>query len=93
MDADLAELQAQLAGAFAAASAVRLSERNVVELVNKLKAAGLLDRELLHTVNGREYVTQQQLRADVRGALERAGGRVAVRSLSRAALAVRARAA
>lgn len=35
---------------------VRLSERNVVELVNKLKQLGLLGDELLHTTNGRECV-------------------------------------
>ena len=98
---DIDELQALLAGAFEQKSTVRLSERNVVELVcsllracartefllracraqvNKLKACGLLGSDLLHTVNGREYVTQKQLRQDIKAQLQRAGGRVAVRA-------------
>jgi hypothetical protein len=48
--------------------------------VNKLKACGLLGADLLHTVNGREYVTQKQLRQDIKAQLQRAGGRVAVRA-------------
>ena len=48
--------------------------------MNKLKACGLLGSDLLHTVNGREYVTQKQLRQDIKAQLQRAGGRVAVRA-------------
>lgn len=55
---------------------VRLSERNVVELVNKLKAAGLLGDGLLHTVNGREYVTRQHLKKEVITAVDAGGGRI-----------------
>ncbi|KFM27198.1 E3 UFM1-protein ligase 1-like protein [Auxenochlorella protothecoides] len=40
---------------------VRLSERNVVELVNKLKGMGLIGDDLLHTSNGREYITRDAL--------------------------------
>lgn len=61
-----------------AVSQVRLSERNVVELVGKLQGAGLLGPDLLHTLNGREYLTQEQLRAEVQAAVESAGGRVPV---------------
>jgi hypothetical protein len=54
--------------------------------VNKLKACGLLDADLLHTLNGREYVTQKQLRRDIEDQLRRAGGRVAVRATALHAL-------
>jgi hypothetical protein len=48
--------------------------------VNKLKACGRLDSDLLHTVNGREYVTQKRLRQDIARQLQLAGGRIAVSS-------------
>ena len=50
----------------------------MVELVNKLQVLGLLGEDLLHTVNGREYVTTQQLRKEVLQAVEQAGGRIAL---------------
>lgn len=56
----------------------RLSERNVVELVLKLQQMGLLDTELLYTVNGREYLTIDQLRTEVQSLIKAAGGRIAV---------------
>ncbi len=56
----------------------RLSERNVVELVSKLQELGFLDGDLLHSINGREYLTPEHLRAEVLQAVERSGGRVAV---------------
>jgi E3 UFM1-protein ligase 1 len=62
----------------AAGLQVRLSERNVVELIGKLQGAGLLGPDLLHTLNGREYLTQDQLRTEVQAAVESAGGRVPV---------------
>lgn len=54
----------------------KLSERNVIELVNKLKQLGLLGDELLHTSNGREYITRQQVTAEVAAAVDEAGGRI-----------------
>lgn len=56
----------------------RLSERNVVELVNKLQELGLLGQDLLHSINGREYLTPEHLRKEVLQAVEQAGGRVTV---------------
>ena len=56
----------------------RLSERNVVELVSKLQELGFLDSDLLHSINGREYLTPEHLRIEVLQAVERSGGRVAV---------------
>ena len=58
--------------------------------VNKLKACGLLGADLLHTLNGREYVTQKQLRQDVLAQLHASGGRLSVRGAAQAHRACRA---
>ena len=58
MDFDLEELQKLFEQAQNAKAKVRLSERNVVELVSKLQELQLLDNDLLHTVSGKEYITQ-----------------------------------
>ncbi len=47
-----------------------------MELVNKLKQLGLLGDDLLHTSNGREYITKEQLQAEVKDAVLAAGGRL-----------------
>lgn len=70
------QLRAQLS--LCTLAQVRLSERNVVELIGKLQAAGLLGDDLLHSVNGREYLTQEHLRSEVQGAVESSGGRIPV---------------
>lgn len=57
MDAELLELQKQFETAQQAKSSVRLSERNVVELVQKLQELKFIDFDLLHTVSGKEYIT------------------------------------
>ena len=57
---------------------VRLSERNVVELVNKLKELGVIDAGLLHTANGKEYLTREQLRKEIMETLTQAGGRTSL---------------
>ena len=57
MDDELLELQRQFEFAKQAKSSIRLSERNVVELVQKLQELRILDFELLHTVTGKEYIT------------------------------------
>lgn len=71
-------LQAALSAAQEQKSQIRLSERNIVELVNKLKACELLDDTLLYTLNGKEYVTQERLRAEIKREVKRSGGRVPV---------------
>ncbi len=58
MDAELQELQRLFEQAQEAKPSVRLSDRNVVELVSKLQELHLLDADLLHTVSGKEYITQ-----------------------------------
>ncbi|KAK1256899.1 hypothetical protein QJS04_geneDACA014646 [Acorus gramineus] len=57
MDEELLELQRQFESAQQAKSSVRLSERNVVELVQKLQELKIIDFDLLHTVSGKEYIT------------------------------------
>ncbi|XP_019454021.1 PREDICTED: E3 UFM1-protein ligase 1 homolog [Lupinus angustifolius] len=65
MDDELLELQRQFEFAQQAKSSIRLSERNVVELIQKLQQLQFIDFELLHTVSGKEYITLDQLRNDM----------------------------
>lgn len=58
MDAELLELQKLFQATQEAKATVRLSERNVVELVTKLKELQLLDSDLLHTITGKEFITK-----------------------------------
>ncbi|KAJ7553269.1 hypothetical protein O6H91_06G090400 [Diphasiastrum complanatum] len=71
MDAELRDLQRLFEEAQHAKASVRLSERNVVELVLKLQELGLLDADLLHTVSGKEYMTQEHLRAEIEAEIKR----------------------
>lgn len=73
MDAELLELQKQFESAQQAKSSVRLSERNVVELVQKLQELRFIDFDLLHTVTGKEYITPDQLRHEIEVEIKRAG--------------------
>lgn len=54
----------------------RLSERNIVELVNKLKQLGILGDDLLYTTNGLDYITTDRLREEMKQALASSGGRL-----------------
>lgn len=78
---DLTSLLSALQSEQAKQSSVRLSERNVVELVLKLKQLGLFGDELLHTINGKEYITTERLKADIQTALRQAGGRLELTEL------------
>lgn len=49
-----------------------------MELVIKLKELGFLGSDLLHTTNGREYVTRDQLVAELGQVLREHGGRLAL---------------
>ncbi|GKV08200.1 hypothetical protein SLEP1_g19866 [Rubroshorea leprosula] len=62
MDDELLELQRQFELAQQAKSSIRLSERNVVELVQKLQEIHIIDFELLLIVFGEEYITPEQPR-------------------------------
>eukprot|EP00976_Prorocentrum_cordatum_P011793 237635-Prorocentrum_minimum.AAC.3 len=57
MDDELEALMASFTQAQQAKSSARLSERNVIELVNKLQELALLE-PLIYTINGRDYLTQ-----------------------------------
>ncbi|KAF5189340.1 E3 ufm1-protein ligase 1-like protein [Thalictrum thalictroides] len=65
MDAELLELQRQFEFAQQAKSSIRLSDRNVVELVQKLQHLQIIDYDLLHTITGKEYITPDQLRHEM----------------------------
>ena len=62
----------------ASSTAHKLSERNCVELVTKLVQRGLL--EIVHTLDGKEYVTPGQLDREIRDELAAHGGDVTYRS-------------
>ncbi len=76
---DLNSLLSQLITTQQARTAAKLSDRNVVELINKLRQLGiLLDGEVLHTLNGKEYLTVERLRDEIQEALHQAGGRLSL---------------
>ncbi|XP_010520295.1 PREDICTED: E3 UFM1-protein ligase 1 homolog [Tarenaya hassleriana] len=81
MDDELLELQRQFEFAQQAKSSIRLSERNVVELVQKLQELRVIDFDLLHTVTGKEHITQEQLRNEIAAEIEKLG-RVSVIDLA-----------
>ncbi|KAK6935941.1 E3 UFM1-protein ligase 1 [Dillenia turbinata] len=64
MDEELLELQ-RFEFAQQAKSSIRLSERNVVELVQKFQELQIIDFDLLHAVSGKEYITPEQLRLEI----------------------------
>jgi hypothetical protein len=78
---ELGDLLAQLQSTQQKKASVKLSERNVVELIIKLKQLGIVGDELLHTINGKEYITTERLKADVAAALRAAGGRLELSEL------------
>ncbi|KAK9280318.1 hypothetical protein L1049_014006 [Liquidambar formosana] len=73
MDEELLELQRQFEFAQQAKSSIRLSERNVVELVQKLQELQIIDFDLLHTVSGKEYITPDQLRNEMVAEISKLG--------------------
>ncbi|CAH9075065.1 unnamed protein product [Cuscuta europaea] len=73
MDEELLELQRQFEFAQQAKSTVRLSERNVVELVHKLQHLQILEFDLLHTVSGKEFITPEHLRNEIVGQIKELG--------------------
>lgn len=81
MDMDISSLLSALQTTQEKKSSVRLSERNVVELIIKLKQLGVFGDELLHTMNGKEYITTDRLKVDIQTALRQAGGRLELTEL------------
>ena len=78
--AEIEALQAQLAAACDENVAARLSERNCVELIMKLKDLNLIS--LLHTTNGKEYLTPERLKREVYEALVSCGGRATIADIA-----------
>ena len=78
-DVSLEALMAELANVQKAPSASKLSEPNVIEVVQKLSELGMLD--VLFTTNGKEYLTPKQLRHEVEDEILAHGGRVNVTEL------------
>jgi len=78
MDA-IRELQRQLAKAQEVSNVKKISERNCIDLVQKLIE---LDRvKLVHTTSGKEWLTPEQLDREIRDALASTGGRLGVTDL------------
>lgn len=73
MDEELLQLQKQFESAQQAKSSIRLSERNVVELVQKLRHLNIIDFDLLHTVSGKEYITPEHLRIEIVSEIKKLG--------------------
>lgn len=59
----------------------KLSERNCVELVQKLINFGLID--VIYTSDGREYLTPSELEKEIREELFVEGGKLSVYRISR----------
>lgn len=75
---DIEALFASLAAAQTQQVAQRLMERNIVDLVQKLRDQGL---QLHPTKDGKEYVTPDQVEREILDAIAAHGGRMQVRSL------------
>ncbi|CAJ1429138.1 unnamed protein product [Effrenium voratum] len=78
MDA-IRALQQQLMEAQKASNVRKISERNCIDLVQKLIATDQV--KLFHTSNGKEYLTPEQLDNEIRDSIEACGGRISVTEL------------
>ena len=76
-DFSLDDLMAELDAVQAEETKHKLSERNCVEILQTLIKSGLL-RGLMYTLDGKEYLTPEQLKREVRYELQVAGGRVSL---------------
>lgn len=68
------ELQRQLAEAQAVSNVKRISERNCIDLLQKLIQTERV--KLIHTTSGKEWLTPDQLEREIREALTASGGRL-----------------
>ena len=76
---ELLALQQELANVQSAKAGFKLSEPNVVEVVQKMVEMGLL--EVLYTSNGKEYVTPKRLHEEVADEILAHGGRINITEL------------
>lgn len=72
--AEVRRLAADFQRLQAASTAHRLSERNCVELVSRLVDRKLV--EVVYTLDGKEYVTPEQLEREIKNELTAHGGRM-----------------
>lgn len=77
---EIRQLQADFAQAQLTKNAQKLSERNCIELVLRLIDLKLID--VVHTVDGREYVTRQQMRREIEDELSVHAGRLSLPDLA-----------
>ena len=71
---EIKRLAADFQRAQLSSTAHKLSERNCIEIVNKLVESRLL--EIIYTTDGREYLTPQQLEREIRDVLVANGGKL-----------------
>ncbi|XP_066914006.1 E3 UFM1-protein ligase 1 homolog [Clytia hemisphaerica] len=71
---EIKRLAADFQRAQLSSTAHKLSERNCIEIVNKLISLGLLD--ILYTTDGKEYLTPQELEKEIRDEVIVHGGRI-----------------
>ncbi|XP_076780174.1 E3 UFM1-protein ligase 1 [Arvicanthis niloticus] len=79
---EIRRLAADFQRAQFAESTQRLSERNCIEIVNKLISQKQL--EVVHTLDGKEYITPAQISKEMRDELHVRGGRVNIVDLQQA---------
>jgi len=71
---EIKRLAADFQKAQLSSTAHKLSDRNCIEIVNKLISLGLT--EVVHTTDGKEYLTPQQIEREIRDELIVHGGRI-----------------
>ena len=77
---EIQRLAADLQRAQLSSSSQKLSERNCIEIVNKLVQTGLLD--IIYTSDGKEYITPKQLQKEISDEVYMSGGRIGIPELS-----------
>lgn len=65
---DIRQLQAQLESIQSAVTSHRLSDRNCIEIVNKLVELKLLS--VVYTLDGKEYITPDHLQREIGNELD-----------------------
>ena len=70
---DLDALQAELCAVQAEETTYRLSERNCVDILQRLKKTGQI--KVIYTQDGKQYLTPERIRSEVMGEIEEQGGR------------------
>lgn len=77
---EVKRLAADFQRAQATSSLQRLSDRNCVDVINKLKDLGLLD--VIYSLDGKEYITKEHLKREIYDELIVAGGRIHLTEVS-----------